>query len=326
MSDENTVSELTEDMELVGPGSMLAEARKNMGLTQKQVAEKLNFRETLVKDIDADNFDKTLPETFNRGYLRNYAKLVDIDVSEVLASYEMLYVAEEQEAEMLSFSKSTEKHAENKRIMWITYLMLAALISSTVVWWMQDTSGNNVSINSVKPKVVINQPSKSDVAKNDAVTIEPLALETNASPSFSSQKTQKMTVTEQAMSDSASPDLAIEDDFLSDKENLAAEEETNLALQEENETETTPKVTTPPVDVTFTFVGDCWVDIYDANGEHIAWGIKKADYVMNISAVPPISITLGKPELVNITFAGKDVDMNQYSKGNIAKFTLPLAQ
>ena len=76
--------------------------------------------------------------------------------------------------------------------------------------------------------------------------------------------------------------------------------------------------------VTFYFNGDCWVNIYDATGEHIAWGVKKADYVMNIEGVAPFTVTLGKPELVTITYDGDDIDMSQFNRGNIAKFTLPI--
>ena len=74
MSTETTVEELSEDIEVIGPGQILSEARDAMGLTQQQVADKLNFRTTLVKDIEEDNFDHSLPATFNRGYLKNYAK------------------------------------------------------------------------------------------------------------------------------------------------------------------------------------------------------------------------------------------------------------
>ena len=73
MSKEETVevNELSEDMEVVGPGQMLAHAREKLGYTQQYIADKLNYRLPLVKNIEADNFDKSLPETFNRGYHRS---------------------------------------------------------------------------------------------------------------------------------------------------------------------------------------------------------------------------------------------------------------
>jgi cytoskeleton protein RodZ len=75
----------------------------------------------------------------------------------------------------------------------------------------------------------------------------------------------------------------------------------------------------------FTFSGDCWVNIYDASGERIAWGIKKSGYVMSVEGVAPLEVTLGKPELAIIEFNGQLVDLSGFNAGNIAKFTLPLA-
>ncbi len=44
---------------------------------------------------------------------------------------------------------------------------------------------------------------------------------------------------------------------------------------------------------------------------------------MELNATPPFTVTVGKPELVSITFNGSTVDMSKYNSGNIAKFTLP---
>ena len=141
---ENAPEELSEDMEVMGPGQILSDARKKMGLSQEDVAIKLNFRTTLVNEIENEVFDTSMPETFNRGYLRNYAKLVNVSQEDVMASYEQLNVAKTQASELQSFSKGTEKLAESNRIMWISYLILAILIGSTVVWWMQNNTAEGL--------------------------------------------------------------------------------------------------------------------------------------------------------------------------------------
>ena len=120
---ENSPEELSEDMEVMGPGQILSDARKNMGLTQEDVATRLNFRTKLVDEIENEVFDTRVPETFNRGYLRNYAKLVNVSQEDVMASYEQLNVAKTQASELQSFSKGTEKLAESNRIMWVSYLI-----------------------------------------------------------------------------------------------------------------------------------------------------------------------------------------------------------
>ena len=310
--------ELSDDIEIVGPGQILAEGRIALGLSQEDVAKSLNFRLSLVKDIENETFDKSLPDTFNRGYLRNFAKLVHVSVDDVLASYEMLGVAEKQGAEMQSFSQSTKKQAENNRLMWVSYLIIAVIIGSTLFWFFQDAPTAAVK---TSPEVVTEITDTDENATLEPVASE-LADEVTASESAavnSVNTTDKTNTINQDISQDSLGDIG---------DNIVADEQAALAattdiepINESIEQSSTVVNKTP---VTFYFNGDCWVNIYDATGEHIAWGVKKADYVMNIEGVAPFTVTLGKPELVTITYDGDDIDMSQFNRGNIAKFTLPI--
>ena len=310
--------ELSDDIEIVGPGQILAEGRIALGLSQEDVAKSLNFRLSLVKDIENETFDKSLPDTFNRGYLRNFAKLVHVSVDDVLASYEMLGVAEKQGAEMQSFSQSTKKQAENNRLMWVSYLIIAVIIGSTLFWFFQDAPTAAVK---TSPEVVTEITDTDENATLEPVASE-LADEVTASESAavnSVNATDKTNTINQDISQDSLGDIG---------DNIVADEQAALAattdiepINESIEQSSTVVNKTP---VTFYFNGDCWVNIYDATGEHIAWGVKKADYVMNIEGVAPFTVTLGKPELVTITYDGDDIDMSQFNRGNIAKFTLPI--
>lgn len=286
-------TELTEDMEVIGPGQMLREARENLNLTQKDVAEKLNFTLANVKNIEDDQFDHKLPPTYTRGYLKNFARLVHVNEEDVLDSYDLLGIAAVQQAEMQSFSKITLKKAENNRLMWFSYLVLALLIGSTVVWWMQE----HQQVRQPKVNITNNQQTEKTPNKNSAnneVNINVIAGENNKKESA----------------------IINEAPNTSKKEQIKNVNQTNEIAQ--------PLLTPIISKVIFTFSGDCWVNIYDATGERIAWGIKKSDYIMKISGLAPFNITLGKPELVSIDFNDSSIDMSQFSSGNIAKFTLPL--
>jgi cytoskeleton protein RodZ len=328
MTTENNIEELCEDIEVIGPGQILSEAREAMGLTQQQVAEKLNFRTTLVKDIEKDQFDHSLPATFNRGYLKNYAKLVGVSAEEVLAGYEMLNVAKKQGAEMQSFSKETKKQAENNMVMWISYLILALLIGSTILWWLQDAKKSNDLNNLATPTV----PTTSDVLEKTQQT-EELSGDVQAPTALSelTQNTEFTTLSETLKS--APGNLLLDEQEHSTANASVANNEVDTANTQQTITPDTHQATTHPVTIdfgpievaVFTFSGDCWVNIYDATGERIAWGIKKSGYEMNISGQAPFTVTLGKPELVTIEFENNIVDMSQFSRGNIAKFTLPLS-
>ena len=67
------------------PGAMLRTARESAGMSVEQVADKLHLLQSVVNSLEKDCYDRIRGETFVRGYLRNYARLLGIDADEVLS-------------------------------------------------------------------------------------------------------------------------------------------------------------------------------------------------------------------------------------------------
>jgi cytoskeleton protein RodZ len=310
------ITELSEDMEMVSPGTMLGDARKNLSLSQEHIASKLNFKVGIVINIENDIFDPSMPVTFNRGYLANYAKLVGVEVEDVLASYDALNAATTQRSEMLSFSKETFKQAEHSRVMWLSYLIVAVLIGLTIVWWLQEskkptseladvTPNTEITLNKLDDEVVVNSPESISLNKDQVVA---------------DQSTQTSEKTSEVEADiSLAAEQVTGDVINNNNSNVTATAE---AVVNENSPPLVPLMST----AVFTFKGDCWVNIFDATGERIAWGVKKSGYVMTIEGKAPLRITVGKPELTSIVFNDQPVDMSIFSVGNIAKFNLPIVE
>jgi len=340
------------EIEVTGPGEILAQARIKQGLSVDEVAKKLNFRVALVKNIEADIYDKNLPDTYNRGYIKNYAKLVELPISEVIKHYEQLNFFEGNTTKMQSFSRGTMKKAENSRLMWITYLILTTFIIFTVIWWLQEdkqtSEVNQLNTGTTKTGAIVNieLPSpndpdptdnqlpennllQGDVASREDNVAEPVntentdTLQANQMPNKHGdlQKSLKNNtqLTEPELSESSLLENSLLDNVLLEKAPLGN------TLLDNNKSEDVASDVSQLTQVIFTFSGDCWVNIQDALGERVAWGIKKLGYVMTIEAKTPLKITVGKPELVKINFDGKNIDMSNFPKGHIAKFNLPLS-
>mgnify|MGYP002700116053 CR=1 FL=1 len=311
------VDELCENIEVVGPGLMLSEARKKLSLTTKEVSSRLNFRTNLINEIEQDIFDSSLPVTFHRGYLRNYAKLVAVDIDEVLSAYDMLGVAEVQGSEMQSFSNLTLKEAEHSRLMWFSYLIVALFFGLMVLWWLQDPK---LSVNLFDPPKQ-EQPISNNISNIADVNVAKKVVEAPELPVDSSKLSKAKAIESDDMAKPAgSVPKVIEPAIAKQNIEIAPESKIESIVDVNSDTELVADVST----VVFTFSGDCWVNIFDATGERLAWGVKKSGYVMTISGKPPLKVTLGKPELAVIAFNGEQVDMSSFNVGNIAKFTLPL--
>ena len=306
------MDELCEDIEVVGPGLMLSEARKKLSLSTEEVSNRLNFRTNLVNEIEQDIFDPLLPATFNRGYLRNYAKLVAVDVDEVLSAYEMLGVAEVQRSEMQSFSNLAEKQVEHSRLMWISYLIVALLFGLMVVWWFQEPK---LSVNLFE-QLSEEQQTSNNINETADVSVAEKSDEVASLPKADGVESNEITKLAASAQKEVEPVIA--------EQTLEAVAESQIESKVNGEVKIESELVPDISTVVFTFSGDCWVNIYDATGERIAWGVKKLGYVMTVTGKAPLKVTLGKPELATIAFNGKQVDMSSFNVGNIAKFTLPL--
>lgn len=336
MSDKQDNLDAEQEIGVTGPGIILQKARLAVGLSQTQVADKLNFRIELVQSIEADNFDPKLPSTYNRGYLRGYAGLVKAPVEQILAAYDSLGVGNTAPAELRSYSLNREKTAQNKLLVWMSWLVVVLLLTSTLMWLFQDSTFYSKAEPEKASEAIAQQTINQapvPALKQDKVQQPVLIESTSQDDTIASVLPQ---TTQQQDLDGQSPLVAADNPVETGAISAGAATvpmtpDSGVSLADEAVIESLDESSeaaddAPPVRLSqleFRFSGDCWVNIYDSTGEQIAWGVKKSGYVMKISGVAPWQITLGRPELAEIDFDAKPVDLSQFKVGNIAKFSLP---
>jgi len=72
----------------VNPGETLRQARESNGWSLAQVALKLNLTVASLSNLEAGAFDKLPGHTFARGYIRAYAKLLDMDQTVLVQQFD----------------------------------------------------------------------------------------------------------------------------------------------------------------------------------------------------------------------------------------------
>ncbi|EPS3422999.1 RodZ domain-containing protein [Vibrio fluvialis] len=295
---------ITESTPKVQPGTLLKEKREALGLTQKQVADRLRLRVTIIQNIEENNFDSDLVATFTRGYLRSYAKAVGLAEHLVLDAFEESVTPEPQEQTMQSFSKKTKREKHDSRIMTITWIILLVIIGMSSLWWWQNNEQDTLkpdqgteAVSAVADQAAA--PATEEV-QPEFNTIEP----TQAEAQSDAQTSEEPTGDEMAMEDPA-----------------PAQEEAVV------ESQTTPAAPTAEATsgdlLTMNFSSDCWVQVKDATGKTLSTGIKKAGETLNLRGQKPLQVILGAPEGVSVTFASEPVDLSGYTSGKVARFTLP---
>ena len=88
ISEENEETPPPIDVENMGPGEQLAYYRTQRRLSKQHIADKLYLSPRVIKFLEADDYKQLPPSIFVRGYIRNYAKILEIPAEPLLESYE----------------------------------------------------------------------------------------------------------------------------------------------------------------------------------------------------------------------------------------------
>ncbi|ASF99251.1 DUF4115 domain-containing protein [Vibrio anguillarum] len=292
----------------VQPGTLLKAKREALGLTQKQVADRLRLRLSIIQSLEENNFASDQVATFTRGYLRSYAKAVGIKESVILASFDDCYPTVVAEQPMQSFSKKTKREKHDSRIMTLTWGIFAIIIGISSLWWWQNQEQENVVVES-SPSIT--STSVERLRDEDFTTVPELVptvdesqVEAEAVDIPVEINTQAAELIPSPEDDTAEADLSASDDPVLDK--------------------TPPQdATNPYAPLTLTFSADCWIQVKDAAGKTLSTGIKKSGQTVTLEGEAPFQIILGAPESVSMTFASEPVDLSGYTSGKVARFTLP---
>ncbi|EGQ7740450.1 cytoskeleton protein RodZ [Vibrio parahaemolyticus] len=300
-------------------GTLLKNKRESLGMTQKQVADRLRLRVSVIEDIENNRFESQQVATFTRGYLRSYAKFVGLDEKVVLVALEQTadVKPKEQEIEMQSFSRKTKHEKHNSRIMLLTWVIAIVIIGISAAWWWQNQQENSLAQVVAEANVETSQPSADEIADIDLMTEEELIASTPAELAASNNTASESSINA-AQTDEVVPAETEESTTEATKEPVAVIE----AAEEVQDA--SPVVPEGMTLLTMKFKADCWIQVKDTNGKTLVSGTQKPGQDVELTGKAPFKVILGAPEGVTMTFASEPVDLSGYTSGKVARFTLPL--
>ena len=343
VSEENANQEVISQQEenTPSPGAMLKARREKLGLSQQDIADKLFLKSKQINDLENDVIDEKSSVTFTKGYVRNYAKQLGMNSHEVIEAFERYHnqTSVPSSEKLQSFSKRVAKQTHDDRWMMVTYVILLLIIAGVVMWWYQqpnDEAVSDVPLTEAVKREAANTPITSEGGASNGTQLGDSDLSSDPASSTSTNNdllNSNASSIDEPVIDEESDEFAQDgsinegaisapDTDINESNNLTAlvssnsQSEPNLDIASESDA--------APISMVFTFVDDCWVNIKDASGEAIAYGVKQKGRVMEIQGVPPVEVTLGAPDNVRISVNGETVDISSYQNGKTARFALPL--
>ncbi|MFT5211970.1 MAG: cytoskeleton protein RodZ [Flavobacterium sp.] len=324
----------------------LSSARKEMGLSQKDVADALFLNLSFIKLIDDNEIDAIPKKAFIKGYLRSYAKLVNLDPDAVVSLYGPGLLKDEP----IVLKKMLRPDAVSKisftgPVLISSIVGIVCLVLVIVLVWYFASSGDE------KPIVVtsssqslqdeslqddsLQDKSLQDSAWQDSALQENLGQSTSVENSLVQDNSlQERTIedagnteSEEAVSAfqenaSASPTELDQIDLLAD----AAFDESNAdALSiDDSGVEILFQRTSSGLnsfvtvdaggsdDLNFVFTDDCWLEVEDGTGRSIYGDLSRAGDDLTITGEPPFKLLVGKPDVVSVKYNGEDIDLKPF--------------
>lgn len=123
------------------PGELLRQAREKREWSQAEVARKLNLTVSSLNHVETGAFDKLPGHTFARGYIRAYAKLMDLDQASLVEAFDQYTGTHAKGSEVHSLGRIEEPVRLSHNILrGVSLLLLVAVIGGSFIWWQDQGS------------------------------------------------------------------------------------------------------------------------------------------------------------------------------------------
>ncbi|OOE89820.1 cytoskeleton protein RodZ [Salinivibrio sharmensis] len=329
MNTEQTEEQAQSDTQ-PAPGEVLKQAREKMGWSVRDVADRLRLRVSVIEDLEQNNPDMDQLATFTRGYLRSYAKLMQIDADQLLGNSNMEASSAATVQKMQSFSRKTRRQKSESRLMWLSWVIIAIAVGITGVWYWQNQQAMTsvpTQLDSQQADELVTTPSEQDsamVATDAPAMAEPAVTDSMASQGAELQETDAQDTVNEAEPNQENGSVSTESESGTAVEPVQMDEATTQTDPEAQPmAEDEAPASTVNNRLVMTFSGDCWIDVRDANGERLATGIKSEGEQVTLTGDTPYQLVLGAPSVVKITFNGDNIDLDGFPTGQVARLRLP---
>lgn len=137
----NTITTLDDNsmINVMNSGEHLASIREQKGYALEYVASKLHLRVRVIELLESNQYSLLPGPVFIKGYLRAYAKLLEVSPEPYLALFNDQYVVEKKPTERALWQQSKrETHKGEHVIRWFTILFAVGVMVAVGVWWQKN--------------------------------------------------------------------------------------------------------------------------------------------------------------------------------------------
>lgn len=278
----------------VSLGKKLREARERLGLSVADVAGQIKFAPRQIDALEADDFQHLPEMAFVRGFVRSYARILNLDAQPLLA---ILPQAKEVSAQLTPVSVEVpfpNTHlSQRQNLIWLGTALLAVLGGAFLVWYYITP---RAELEMAQVETPLQLPAKMHV-----IPASPVAeADVIAPPAVPAVR----------------PSSGVEKPSVPAAKPLSLPQAQSTAVQ----TSALPQDSA----LRLTFDEDSWVEVRDKDDKILSSQVNPRGSELRLNDPAPFSLVIGHAASVHLYHRGKQVDLTPYtsSSSEVARLTL----
>ncbi|MEH6389634.1 MAG: RodZ domain-containing protein [Pseudomonas profundi] len=307
-------------------GAVLRDARLRHGLSEDEVASSLRLSPKILEYIETGQFERLPGETFGRGYIRAYARLMNLDADPLVLEYDRQMGVKERARAVHGIDKTDRYTAGRSNRMWLRRgaLIIFLLIAGAVfLWWYENREAEPPAVSQLDERLFeevlvdslpspVPLPGVRHAAGQDIALIEPstpgllqvAAVETDAAGNVQQTAEPAAERTESADDSTANAEQPVEaEQTEAATDALSAGRATNGLHMRFNDT--------------------CWVQVSSADGKALHTQLMQAEQSLDIDHEGPLQVVIGAIEAVSaIEYQGTRLDTAAYKPAGVVRLKL----
>jgi len=263
-------------------GELLVASRERWNLSAADLARQLRLGLRQVHALEENDFDALPGNTFVRGFIRNYARVVQTEPEAFLEAYERSRPQLQQPVIERNSTHIAFQNTSTPKWVWYVVGFIVVLLASPLLIYLalrEDEASLKALPTSSNSKLSAVQP----LPNVPLVLPPPQAVLQNVSIEAASG-----TQVTAAVTPNQPPTVQVDG-------------HANLLMN---------------------FSGEAWVEVRDKSGKIIFSQINSKGQEQTVQGTPPLTLVVGNAGKVRIAYNGKPIDLASHTKVDVARFKL----
>jgi cytoskeleton protein RodZ len=287
-------------------GELLRQARRAKGLALEEIAPAIKVKPETLAALESGETDH-IPSVYLKGYIRGYARYLDVPRSEVESR--MGAARGSEPVVQTVFKEGLPRNPGERWIKASSYFVASAVVIALVWQFTNEAVRFSQGDPLLRPAQLDSRaaaaPAAGSSAETDTAGAAELPARTHLRASIAS-----MNMSGEQAAGERPPVAEGAWAAIGNREPAAARPDAKAD---------------GPRTLEIITSADSWVEIVDRDGKKVEWDLLRAGSHRSYGGPEPLHLLLGRASSVEVLHNGRKIDLSPYTRGNVARLTLGAA-